>query len=969
MIKQTAFLLLALLILGAGASAALIVTVVSPNGAAYLNGTTTVTVSLLVDTNASAQIDLNLGASATLGENDSNVLANYRLTDATNCPNYDGNAAKQFECSVPLDTTKFGDGNYFINAKAFNVFNQVDSNNDSSDFSVQFDNTGPGTIADDFDQDWNATNQVIHFKCTDTLAACVRITVSWDGNTNQTYAQDEISVPISKDGNTEVTYYSRDARGNEERPNKIYVPIDKTAPTVSNNLPLTDTNKARPVVSFDVNDSGSGVADGNLLVDGNLVNPTSSALLGTGYHKSWDFNYDLANGTTISVRLRTDDNVGNNTGDVNWSFTVDLEAPTSISINGPSITNDSTPTLTLGASDSISGMPSGKMILSCNGSIWSSEIDYTTSYSSFNITSGNGCDAADGSKTLYARFRDRAGNWNSTSATASITYDTSAPGVPTSLSATPGNGQVSLTWTGVSGASTYKVYVNDSYRATVSTNSYTVPSLSNGTGYTFKVSAVDAAGNEGDKSSEVNAKPVSGSSGSDTDIACSNDDSAPYLAWESPASNSTVGALVNDTAIVRLKVYAYDYECDLKFVKFTVDGKPIDTDTTGVNDRYTVDWNSEKVVDGNHVLKATAMSFNADDAENSITKTITIKTSNGVTSVYLEETADGNKTAAQLVIGSAEDSKGNADALVAELASFGALPGEVAGGLISSASVLLDDAKADFDDGEYADAKKKANDAKAKFVQAVGMLAVGDYGGASYYVFNEEHLDIMLKNLGFSQQLRDEAKQLLQGNDVNRSLSFKKVEDNGKTYYKAVITLVVKNISGEAIDVKVVEIIPKELAASASEIAGSGFVVLVDDPVLEWTVSLGAGEEKKIVYALKGELTAEEADDMVASGIINKFAAPPVLFKETTNVEAMFSPALAGLFGLGGAVEIVGVAIIIGAIVVFAVLYVAGRNRGSGNESSALDAAASRAGFGSGFFGRLGGKEEPSKPKWGYKGI
>ena len=555
-------------------------------------------------------------------------------------------------------------------------------------------------------------------------------------------------------------------------------------------------------------------------------------------------------------------------------------------------------------------------------------------------------------------------------ATTSIIYDTSAPDVPTSLSPTPGNGQVSLTWTGVSGASTYKVYVNDSYRATVSTNSYTVSSLSNGTEYTFKVSAVDAAGNESGKSSSASATPTSSSSsGSDTDIACSNDDSAPYLAWEFPASNSTVGVLVNDTAIVKLRVYAYDYECGISFVKFLVDGKPIDTDRTAVSERYTVDWNSETVVDGNHVLKATAGSFNADDTENLTTKTITIKTSNGVTKVYSEEPADGNKAAAQLVIGSAEDSKESADALVAELASFGALPGEESGALISSASDLLDDAKVAFDDGEYAVAKQKANDAKAKFVQAVGMLAVGNYGGASYYVFNEEHLDIMLKNLGFSQQLRDEARLLLQGNDVNRSLSFRKVVDNGKTYYKAVITLVVKNNSAEAMNAKVIEIVPKELAASASEIAGTEYAVLVDDPVLEWPVDLGAGEGKTIVYALKGELTAEEADDMVASGIINKFAAPPVLLKAGTDTGTVFLPASAGLFGLGGAVEIVGVAIIIGAIIVFAVLYVAGRNRGRGNEGSALDAAASRAGFGSGFFGRLGGKEEPSKPKWGYKGV
>jgi len=386
-IKQIAFLLLVFLILGAGANAA--------------PGTI---VNNVNNTWQNTDANLQFNCSGTIGCKN----FYYSLNDVNGQKGWgtDGNIG------IVL--------NYDYNHEIFYWSDDIlDSNEVEKLLYLAIDKTVPIT-SEDYNAGWNKLgfDQNVKFTCFDANSRCKEIVYKLNGSNQPIYS---VPIVIRSEGNNSIAYKSIDNAGNAEDENTLHVLIDGTAPTVSNTLPLTDTNKARPGVSFDVNDSGSGVADGNLFVDGNLVNPTSSALFGTGYHKSWDFNYDLANGTTISVRLRTADSVGNNSGDVNWSFTVDLEAPTSISINGPSITNDSTPTLTLGASDGVSGMSGGKVILSCNGSSWSAPIDYTTSYSSFNITSGNGCDAADGNKTVYARFRDRAGNWNSTLATDSGT--------------------------------------------------------------------------------------------------------------------------------------------------------------------------------------------------------------------------------------------------------------------------------------------------------------------------------------------------------------------------------------------------------------------------------------------------------------------------------------------------------------------------------------------------------------------
>jgi uncharacterized protein (DUF1800 family)/fibronectin type 3 domain-containing protein len=88
------------------------------------------------------------------------------------------------------------------------------------------------------------------------------------------------------------------------------------------------------------------------------------------------------------------------------------------------------------------------------------------------------------------------------------------PAAP-SISATPGNAQVGLSWAAVGGATSYNLYRATSSGGQSSTptrtgltgTSYTDPGLTNGTTYFYKLAAVNANG-EGAKSNEANAKPV-----------------------------------------------------------------------------------------------------------------------------------------------------------------------------------------------------------------------------------------------------------------------------------------------------------------------------------------------------------------------------------------------------------------------------------------------------------------------------
>lgn len=90
--------------------------------------------------------------------------------------------------------------------------------------------------------------------------------------------------------------------------------------------------------------------------------------------------------------------------------------------------------------------------------------------------------------------------------------DTTAPTVPTGLSATPGNTQVALSWTASTdavGVTGYKVRRGGTVVGTPSGTSYTDTGLTNGTSYSYTVSAVDAAGNESAQTTAATATPVS----------------------------------------------------------------------------------------------------------------------------------------------------------------------------------------------------------------------------------------------------------------------------------------------------------------------------------------------------------------------------------------------------------------------------------------------------------------------------
>lgn len=125
------------------------------------------------------------------------------------------------------------------------------------------------------------------------------------------------------------------------------------------------------------------------------------------------------------------------------------------------------------------------------------------------------------------------------------------PAVPSGLSATPGNGTVSLSWSAVpdndlAGYNVWKdgVKVNGSLIAKPTT-SYNVTGLTNGTTYSFQVSAVDVDGYESAKSTAVTSVPIAPPDttppATPTNVTVNAGDGAALVSWSPVADSDLAG--------------------------------------------------------------------------------------------------------------------------------------------------------------------------------------------------------------------------------------------------------------------------------------------------------------------------------------------------------------------------------------------------------------------------------------------
>jgi len=152
----------------------------------------------------------------------------------------------------------------------------------------------------------------------------------------------------------------------------------------------------------------------------------------------------------------------------------------------------------------------------------------STSYTDSGLTNGT--------KYFYvvSAYNSYGQSPNSAEVNATPTAPATPPAAPTGLEATPGNLQVTLSWSASSGATSYHVKrstTNGSGYTQISTSTttgYIDTGLTNGTTYYYVVSALNAAG-ESANSSQASATPISATA--DVTIVIDPTKSKPISPW------------------------------------------------------------------------------------------------------------------------------------------------------------------------------------------------------------------------------------------------------------------------------------------------------------------------------------------------------------------------------------------------------------------------------------------------------
>lgn len=147
---------------------------------------------------------------------------------------------------------------------------------------------------------------------------------------------------------------------------------------------------------------------------------------------------------------------------------------------------------------------------------------------------------------------------------------TVAPATPTGLSATPGDGQASLRWNASSGATSWNVYrssdgVTYTLEATVTQTGFVEAGLTDGSSYSYEVSAVNAIG-ESAASAAVSMTPqvpppapvLQSANPSNSSFATTDSDFAVSLQWAPSAGATSYNILCSTTSGSGYAVVASD---------------------------------------------------------------------------------------------------------------------------------------------------------------------------------------------------------------------------------------------------------------------------------------------------------------------------------------------------------------------------------------------------------------------------
>jgi hypothetical protein len=635
------------------------------------------------------------------------------------------------------------------------------------------------------------------------------------------------------------------------------------------------------------------------------------------------------------------------------------------------------------------------------------------------------CNTIDGNKAVYIKVKDAAGNWSNVVSTNVLYDNTapSTPTNLTAVG-NNAEVYLSWTAPGadnLSGNAGYQIFQGDTLKTTTTSTSATVTGLTNGTSYTFKVRTYDNAGNESGDSGTASATPSSTTdnppastlssevsvkrgtiatdyvkSGTSLTVTCSYssevDGAKIYYKYYNP--NQTDQILKGPTNDVASLEDSITVSGSYEKIGFWCYGSNSTTSTTSAIKYVYLDGTSptlywaftETELSGNIIIKASAsddkllsqVEFELNNVKYGTTKdgntyTYTLDTNSIANGTYtlkaIATDGAGNVkeitrsiTISNIVTPEQEKVKAISDAkvkkqIIEDMINY--LEGK---GVIINQEIKDDKAEADalLNEAELtteiALAIEKAEGAKTIYNQINSELPESiQTFSLSKYVFDSDMLENRLIELGLA-EYSEEIIEMIQNTNVERTFEVIKVGD----IYQAKINIKIVNETGETV-LKIIEIIPKEFATSASAIFSShDFVIIQEDPILEFTIDAPIGSSVEFSYSI-GELTEEEANALIDKNIMMQFVSPPLVTSESTNI----SNVLKEDNGLAFTMAIIAIVIII--LIVIGIVAFVYMKKGTGTPSFGTKSAGITEKMKNKINGLGKGKDKAGPGKWKYK--
>lgn len=327
-----------------------------------------------------------------------------------------------------------------------------------------------------------------------------------------------LNTSTLSNGNHTLTAVATDTAGNATTSAAVSVKVsnttpDTTPPTVALTSPANGATVSSTVSVAAT--AADNVAVGSVQFQLDNVNVGTAGTVAP-YAYSWDTTKST-NGTHTLRAIATDTSNNSTTSSIVTvtvnNATKDTTPPT-VSMTAPTngATVSSTVSVAATAADNVAVTSVQFQLDNVNAGAADTVAPYTYSWDTTK--------SANGSHTWKAIAKDAAGN-STTSASVTVTVsnaaDTTAPSVPSGLTATAASSsQINLNWkasTDNIGVTGYKVFRGGAQVGTSATNSYSDAGLAASTAYTYTVAAFDAANNTSTQSTSATATTLAASSG------------------------------------------------------------------------------------------------------------------------------------------------------------------------------------------------------------------------------------------------------------------------------------------------------------------------------------------------------------------------------------------------------------------------------------------------------------------------